>query len=239
MKRILVVQHVALEGPGLLSGALQQWGWELDLRIMEVPGTELPESLEGYRALLILGGPMGAYEEDRYPYLLRVEELIREGVEKAIPILGVCLGGQLIARALQAEVKPNAAREIGWYPIFLTPPGKASPLFAGFPDTFFVFQWHGDTFELPQGAVLLATGETCRNQAFLYGECALALQFHPEVTPDMIFSWTKAYAAELLEFGGPEFLAQVEEETQSWWQEGQTVREAFLRNLCLFLERGA
>lgn len=239
MKRILAVQHVLLEGPGLFSEVLQRQGWELDLRIMGMPGTELPKSLEGYSAFLILGGPMGAYEEDRYPYLLKVEELIQKGVAKAIPVLGICLGGQLIARAFQAEVKPNRVKEIGWYPLFLTACGKGLPLFAGLPDTFFVFQWHGDTFELPPEAILLATGETCRNQAFLYQECALALQFHPEITPDMIASWSKAYAEELFAFGGPKFLVQLGEETQRWWQEGQTVRELFLQNLCLFLERGA
>lgn len=238
MKKVLVIQHVTLEGPGLLSRLLQQRGWELDLRVMELPGTELPRSLKEYHALLVLGGPMGAYEEKQYPYLLRVEELIYEGVEKAIPVLGICLGGQLIARVLKAVVKPNVVKELGWYLLSLTTQGKVSLPFAGLPDSFYVFQWHGDTFELPQEAVLLAVGETCRNQAFLYRGCALAIQFHPEVTPSMIASWAKAYAKELLEFGGHGILAQLEEETRKQWQEGRGIRKLLLENLCLFLERG-
>lgn len=149
---------------------------------MEAPDTELPESLQRYHAFLVLGGPMGAYEEEQCPYLFKVEEFIHESVERAIPVLGICLGGQLIARAFQAEVKPNTVKEIGRYPLFLTTYSKVSSPFAGLLDSFFVFQWHGDTFKLPQEAVPPAVGETCRNQAFLYQGCAL--QFHPEVTPE-------------------------------------------------------
>lgn len=238
MKSILVIQHVALEGPGLLSEALQEGGWRLDFRVMELPEEKLPGSLQGYNALLVLGGPMGAYEEKQYPYLFAVEDLIREGVERSIPVLGICLGGQLIARAFQAEVKPATAKEIGWYPLFLTSDGRASPVFAGLPDTFLVFQWHGDTFTLPDGALLLAWGESCRNQAFLYRGCALALQFHPEVTVDMVHSWVLAYAQELVDFGGPQAPERLKEETVRLWQENRGIRERLLANLCRFLERG-
>lgn len=239
MKRILVVQHVALEGGGLLSEVLRERGWELDLRVMELQGVELPRSLREYHTLLVLGGPMGAYEEERYPYLFAVEDLIREGVERSLPVLGICLGGQLIARTFQAEVRPNRVKEIGWYPVFLTPDGRKNPLFSGLPDSFSVFQWHGDTFELPEGALLLAQGESCQNQAFLYRECALALQFHPEITREMVRSWTLAYAQELIDFGGPEAPRKLEEDTERMWQGSRELRERLLENLCRFLERGA
>ncbi|MCS7242526.1 type 1 glutamine amidotransferase [Candidatus Caldatribacterium sp.] len=238
MKRALVVQHVTLEGPGLLSAALKERGWNLDLRVMDVRGTRLPCSLREYHAFLILGGPMGAYEEAKYPYLFDVEALICEGVSRGIPIVGICLGGQLIARAFQAEVRPNAVKEIGWYPLLLTAYGRTSPLFFGLPDSFSVFQWHGDTFELPYGASLLATGKTCRNQAFLYRGCALALQFHPEVTLEMISSWIEAYSGELVEFGGPEAVEQLRKETERRWQEDGAIRKHLLENLCRFLEGG-
>jgi len=138
--RVLIVQHVACEGPGLLADALLKDGWELDLRCMDAPGAILPGKFDGYRALVILGGPMGAYEEETYPYLRRVQELIREAVAGRVPTVGICLGGQLIARAFGAEVKPNPVKEIGWYPVRVTPEGKAAPLFAGLPREFTVFQ---------------------------------------------------------------------------------------------------
>jgi GMP synthase-like glutamine amidotransferase len=232
------VQHVACEGPGLLADVLFQDGWELDLRCMDAPGAILPEKLEGYNALVILGGPMGAYEEEAYPYLYRVQQLIREAAGKRVPTVGICLGGQLIARALGAEVKPNPVKEIGWYPVRLTAAGRQAALFAGLPPEFPVFQWHGDTFALPEGAVLLAEGETCANQAFVYGGCVWALQFHLEVTPEMVANWAAIYAAELAAFAGPEAPAVLARETARIWEENRPQREVFLANLCLILAGG-
>lgn len=234
--KMLLVQHVATEGPGILGRALRQRGWEVDCRVMDEEGAIVPESLHGYRALLVLGGPMGAYEEERYPYLLALEELIREGVERSLPVLGICLGGQLIARSFGAAVVPNGAKEIGWYPLFLTASGRGMSLFSGLPNSFPVFEWHGDTFSLPQGAVLLAEGETCRHQAFLYRECALALQFHPEVTPRMVRFWTEEASEELFAFGGPGASQKLWRETMWQWRQSRKQSWKFVENLCYFLE---
>lgn len=231
----LIVQHVSCEGPGLLADALLADGWELDIRCMDAREAVLPATLDGYSALVVLGGPMGAYEEEKYPYLYRVQELIRHSIEEMIPVAGICLGAQLIARTLGAPVMSNRVKEIGWYPLHLTPAGKAALLFAGLPPDLHVFQWHGDTFALPEGAVLLAQGETCKNQAFVYQNCAWALQFHLEVTPEMVAHWASIYEDELAAFGGPWAKEVLVEKTLWYWNTGKPARERFLNNLCAVL----
>ena len=240
----LVVQHVACEGPGLLQEALERRGWKLDIRCMDAPKTVLPDGLDAYDAMVILGGPMGAYEEGAYPYLGQVQALIRQAVARRLPALGICLGGQLIARALGAGVKPNLVREIGWYEVNLTPAGRLVPLFVGLPPTFPVFQWHSDTFTLPKGSYLLMQGEACVNQAFVYGASttggyAWGLQFHLEVTPEMIRQWAGSYADELAEFGGPGLAEEILSETLNLWELMRPQREQFLANVERVLRGGS
>jgi len=211
--RFLVVQNVDIEGPGLIGGAIGKAGWSMDIREMDA-GHELPASLDGYDALILLGGPMNVYEEKEYPYLITVDTLIKEALHSGLPVLGICLGAQLIAKALGARVTRNPVKEIGWSTVRLTEQGVSSPFFAGFPPEFVVFQWHGDTFEVPSKAGLLATGTECVNQAFSFGKNVLALQFHLEVTGEMIRQWLFSYADELLEEGGPELADRIAEETK-------------------------
>ncbi|CFX69893.1 Glutamine amidotransferase [Syntrophomonas zehnderi OL-4] len=233
--RILVIQHVACEGPGLLGDELIANGWELDIRCMDIPSTVLPDDLDEYQALIILGGPMGVYEEDRFPYFFKVQGLIRESVAGSIPCVGICLGGQLIARALGAAVYKNPVKEIGWTPIRLLPAGKSTPLFRLMPNGFSVFQWHTDTFALPEGAVLLASSEDCRNQAFVYGNHVWALQFHLEVTPEMIADWSEIYQNELIAFAGPGGKDRLLNNTRARWEAMRSGREQFLSNICAIL----
>lgn len=232
----LVVQHVTCEGLGKLEQVLVEKGWRLDIRCMDRPGAVLPESLGNYDAFVILGGPMGAYEEDIYPYLSQVQELVREAVKMRLPTVGICLGCQLIARALGATVKPNLAKEIGWHQVHLTPAGRLTPLFNGMPSEIPVFQWHSDTFSLPKGALLLAKGGSCINQAFVYGShvdggYAWGLQFHPEVSPEIIENWVRLYADELADFGGPEAAERLLQETRERWDEIWPLHELLLSNL--------
>lgn len=145
--------------------------------------------LDRVAGLVVLGGPMNVDETDSHPFLEHEIGWIREAVEAGLPVLGICLGAQLVAKALGAEVVPCAVKEIGWYPIELTPQAAEDRLFAGCGPAVTVFQWHGDTFELPPGAVRLARSDLCENQAFRYGSCAYALQFHIEVTAEMIEDW--------------------------------------------------
>lgn len=146
--------------------------------------------------LIVMGGPMGVYEQDRYPFLKRELSFIRKAMEADKPVLGICLGSQLIAHALGARVYPNAKKEIGWYRVHLTSEGKKDPLMKG-ANAPWVFQWHGDTFDLPRGARRLASSTLCKNQAFRYGDNVYALQYHLEVDGPMIREWLDQPGAEM------------------------------------------
>lgn len=210
--KVLVIQHVPAEGLGAFQEFLTGRGWELDVKC---EGVNIPNNLEDYNALIILGGPMGAYEEDIYPYLRTVQDLVREAAQRHLPVLGICLGAQLIARGLGARVGPNPVKEIGWYQIELT--GGGREVFPDLTPTLSAFQWHGDTFDLPPGAVLLAQGETCTNQAFVYEDIIWAFQFHFELTPEMIGDWCNLYEDELIEFGGPGLADSIQRDTKTGW----------------------
>ncbi|MCG8583667.1 MAG: gamma-glutamyl-gamma-aminobutyrate hydrolase family protein [Pirellulales bacterium] len=152
---------------------------------------EIPKhlNLEQVAGLVVLGGPMNVDETDLFPFLEQEVEWIREALGRKIPILGLCLGSQLLAKALGARVYPNAVKEIGWYDVQIDAAASDDPLFADCSETETVFQWHGDTFNLPEGAVRLATSEQCENQAFRYGENAFGLQFHAEMTEELVELW--------------------------------------------------
>ena len=188
MKRILVFQHVSHEEPGTLDFPLRAAGFEL-LTVRFWLGAATPANVEDFAALIILGGPMGVYEADRYPYLAAETKLIEAAVTKDLPLLGICLGSQLMAKALGARVYPSGIKEIGWYDLTPTADAKNDPLLRHLNATEKVFQWHGDTFDLPTGAVQLAFSPLCANQAFRYGRNAYALQFHLEVDSQMIDTW--------------------------------------------------
>jgi GMP synthase-like glutamine amidotransferase len=208
-RRVLVIQNVAIEGPGVIGPAMAAAGWELDTRMMADRRVALPSSLRGYQVLIILGGPMNVYELEAYPYLRQVDELVAQGLERELPMLGLCLGAQILAKNLGATVVRNRVPEIGWYPVQLTPQGRKSPLFAGLPERFPVFQWHEDRFHIPEGALHLATTDACAEQAFSHGGRVFGLQFHPEVTTPMVISWLAAYREDLAAFAGPETAAGI------------------------------
>ena len=143
-----------------------------------------PPSLDGYHGLVILGGPMSA--NDVHPWVAIEIALIHDAIRRDLPVLGVCLGSQLIAKALGADVSKNPRKEIGWFDLHFTPDAARDPLFAEFADRETVFHWHSETFAMPPGSLLLASSQRCRNQAFRYGQKIYGLQFHLEVTPEMI-----------------------------------------------------
>jgi len=162
-------------------------------------GLRLPK-LDKFTHIVFLGGPMNVYEEDRYPFLIEEDLFIKEAIQRGKSILGICLGAQLIAKALGAKVFKAPVREIGWYDVSLTRIGSIDPFFSHLPKTFSVFQWHEDTFEIPHGAVLIATSSPVPHQAFRYGDNAYGLQFHLEVNQDIIRQWVESYEQE---FEGP------------------------------------
>lgn len=179
--RIHYFQHVPFEGLACIEDWARQHGHALSATLFYEPDAALP-ALEDIDWLIVMGGPMGAYEENEYPWLRREKTFIRQAVDAGKTVLGICLGAQLIAAALGGAVYPGPQQEIGWWPISKTAHGRRHPLFADMPDEFIVFHWHGDTFDLPPGAVRLAGSAACANQAFAIGERVLGLQFHFEVT---------------------------------------------------------
>ena len=185
--RVVVFQHLACEHPGIWREFLREDG--ADVTTVELDQDDAIPSLAEADALLVFGGPMNVDEHARFPWLVPETAAIRQAVLRGLPVFGVCLGAQLLARALGAPVTKNPVPEVGLLGVDLTDDGTSDPLFAGWPRRASVVQWHSDTFALPAGATLLATSPACRNQAFRYGECAYGLQFHPEVTADMVTEW--------------------------------------------------
>lgn len=193
--KVLALQHVACESMGGLEKALEERGIEYEYFPL-YEGMKVPERLMGYDGLIILGGPMNVYEEDKYPFLRNEDALIKRALGDKLPTLGICLGAQLIAKAAGARVTSGKRKEIGWYDLKLTREGKRDRIFRGFEDKFKVFQWHGDTFEIPRGAIKLAGSDLFPNQAYRLAN-AYALQFHLEVSEAMIYDWMQEYREEL------------------------------------------
>lgn len=175
--RIHYLLHAPFEGWGCMDRILEEMGHSLTCSRL-YSGEDLP-NLSGFDALVAMGGPMHVLEDDLYPWLEPEKQLIGEAIAMEKPVLGICLGSQLIAAALGACVSPNPEREIGWHKV----QGLPNPDGFEFPESFLTFHWHSDTFELPQGAVPLARSVACENQAFQLADHVLALQFHPEIGP--------------------------------------------------------
>ncbi|MEX0806723.1 MAG: gamma-glutamyl-gamma-aminobutyrate hydrolase family protein [Candidatus Binatia bacterium] len=190
MKKLLVFQHVPHEILGTLNPLLKSAGF----RIRYVNFGRHPDAqpgLEGYHGLVVLGGPMSVYDDHRFSHLTIEMKLIEDAMKRNLPVLGICLGAQLIAKTLGAAVYPNYQKEIGWYDLRSTVEAAQDALLKSFGQTEKVFQWHGDTFAIPTGAVHLAASPLCSNQAFRYGENVYGLQFHLEVDEPMIRRWLR------------------------------------------------
>lgn len=185
---ILIIKHVISEGPGLLADFFKEKKFQLKIVEFE-KGRKLPESTNGFSAVISMGGPMNVYEEDKYPFLKDEDRFLKEVVKKEIPFLGICLGAQLLAKAIGAKVKKSPCKELGWFKVGLTGEGLRDLLFAGAGKELNVFQWHEDEFEIPKSGELIAIGGICKNQAFRLGKCAWGLQFHIEARPSMVEAW--------------------------------------------------
>jgi GMP synthase-like glutamine amidotransferase len=187
--KILVLMHIENEGPGTLGEYLLSKN--VTLRTCRLYDHEpLPEEPSAFDAVVSMGGPMNVYEEGKYPFLKEETLFLRRAITSGVPILGICLGAQMIAKACGSPVRKAPAGELGWARIRLTSAARTDPLFRGVSDTLQVFQWHDDTFDVPSGGLRLATSPACPNQAFRYRN-AYGLQFHVEVTPEMLREWFK------------------------------------------------
>jgi GMP synthase (glutamine-hydrolysing) len=181
---IFVIQHESFEHLGHFADVFASRGVSVAYgNFVQHPGEDAPEA-EG---LVIMGGPMCA--NDPLPGLARELKLIEHALHIGLPMLGICLGSQLIAKALGAKVYRNGEPEIGWAPVQLTDAGRHDPVFENTPSPSAFFHWHSDTFDLPAGAVWLAHSEKCRHQAYRYSKNVYGIQFHPEITAEMIAEW--------------------------------------------------
>ena len=201
--RVLVLQHIACEPPGVYEDVLRAHGAEIR-RVELDEGEPLPER-DGIDAIVCMGGPMSATDDRTLPWLTQEKAFIRAAVRDDLPFWGVCLGVQLLAASLGARVYPGRAPEVGLLPVELTEEGRADPVFADLPRELVTLQWHGDTFDLPAGAVRLAGSPAYPNQAFRYGDVAYGVQFHVEVSPEFAREWGEVpeYAAALDRVLGP------------------------------------
>lgn len=202
---VLVLQHIACEPPGEYETVLRERGANLH-RVELDEGDELPRWRD-FDAIVAMGGPMSVNDDAELPWLAAEKRAIGEAVRAGVPYFGACLGVQLLAAGLGARVYAGPEPEVGVLPVTLTPEGAADPLFAGLPPTFPTLQWHGDTFDLPEGATRLASSPAFPNQAFRYGESAYGIQFHVEVLPEMAREWAQVpayvgYADRVLGEGG-------------------------------------
>lgn len=200
MGEVVALRHLAFEDLGLLEPLLSDRGHKVRYCDVPSPGIEGIDPLTP-SLMVILGGPVAAFDDEDYPFLGPETALIAARLENDLPTIGICLGAQLMARALGAEVRP-AITEIGWSSLTLTGAGEKSCLrHLGGPECA-VLHWHGDMFELPDGAYLLASTEACPHQAFSWGKNSLALQFHPEVTVSGLESWFVGHAGEITRTDG-------------------------------------
>lgn len=228
MKRVLALVNVGDDPPGYLGEIMQGHGIACDA--ISVADTPLPDPTE-YAAIISLGGPQHAAADEKHPYLAQEKVLIRHAVERDIPYLGICLGGQLLAHALGAQVTKHHMIELGFLEVELTEEGKADALFQGLPDQQRVFQWHLDVFDIPAGGVRLATNANVPNQAFRYGERAYGLQYHIEVTPDMFYDWLQYLPndQEVIDALGPDVVNRLEQEISLYYS-------TFLRHARIMFE---
>jgi GMP synthase (glutamine-hydrolysing) len=229
--KALVLQHIACEPPGVFEDVLRER--DVELHRVELDEGELLPNWREYDAIVAMGGPMSATDDAELPWLVEEKRVIRDAVRAGTSFWGVCLGVQLLAASLGARVYPGPTPEVGLLPVALTDDARADPVFEGASSELVTLQWHGDTFDLPEGAVRLASSLAYENQAFRYGR-AYGVQFHLEVSSEMAREWAEVpeYVASLERTLGraeaPAFLAAIEERADVMRAEGRALFERWL-----------
>lgn len=195
-RRVLVLQHSESETLGTIEDALKRAGVSFEyLRIFQ--GQSVPHCIDRSAGLIVMGGPISVYETDRFPFLLQEMKLIEDFLKAQRPILGVCLGSQLLAAVLGAAIRKGRQKEIGWFPVQLTTEGKQDPLWFGAPPRFVAFHWHGDVFDLPKGAVRLASSDITEVQSYRFGNQSYGVLFHLEVAEQHVIKMLEEFEAEV------------------------------------------
>jgi GMP synthase-like glutamine amidotransferase len=241
VKRAIILQHTTTEGPGRVAELLAARKIELDVRHV-YKGDAVPERLAPGELVVAMGGPMGVGDIDdpRYPFIAQEITLLREAIARDRPALGICLGAQMLAAAAGARVYPNTrrgadgaaviAREVGWGQVDLAPAAH-EPALAGLRAKEMVLHWHGDTFDLPRGAVPLASTPVCRNQAFRLGWKQFALQFHCELAADDVAMWVREDADYVREANGADGGARILADTARCYAEARPAWDRLLGNI--------
>ena len=230
--RALVLQHIACEPPGVFEDVLRERGAEI-VRVELDEGQQLPDR-HGFDVILAMGGPMSVNDDETLPWLTAEKKLIAESVRDGTPFWGTCLGVQLLAAALGAKVYPGERPEVGLMTVRLTPEALQDPIFEGAPEELTALQWHGDTFDLPEGAVRLAGSVGYPNQAFRWGSRAYGIQFHIEVSVEMAQEWAgvPAYSDYLDRVLGPgalpKLVGELQVEAPKMLSNGRRIFERFL-----------
>lgn len=196
MKPVAIFQHDDCNFPAFFGEFLTKGGIPIHHVRLDL-GEPVPSEVSSFSGLGFMGGTMSVNDEDEFPFLLDELRIIRQAHDAGLPVVGHCLGGQLISKALGGVVGKNRVKEVGWHTVRQVPGPSTSDWLGGMPEQLTVMQWHSETFTLPRGAQLLLTGDHCDHQAFVAGSC-LALQAHVEVTPDVVRSWTAAHANDLV-----------------------------------------
>lgn len=266
MSRVVILQHVAHEGPGRIVPVFRDFGIRVEIRHL-YKGDEVPRDLEEIKALVVLGGPMGVADvgSQKYPFLTKEVELLKRAVQIDRAVLGICLGAQLLAHAGGAKVHPNTkpgatpdappipAPEFGWLPVTFPFPGGTEPIVMGMHDGMNVFHWHHDTFELPKlpapagappppapqpptGNALLSSTRACKNQAFRFKNRLFGFQWHMELTPSDIDGILSADKEAAEKVLGPDAESKIRIDTETNYREYARLGDKLLRNFVQFLK---
>jgi GMP synthase (glutamine-hydrolysing) len=228
--RVLGVRHPGGGTCGLLAERCEAGGHELTEWITGA-GEPLPAPPAEFEAIAVFGGGMNVRDADRLPWMRAEVELLRDALQVGVPVLGVCLGAQLLATAAGAEIRRSPSPEIGWFDVARTPEGELDPLFGRLPARFLAYEWHSYAFAMPAGSVMLAHSAACP-QAFRLGEHAWGVQFHPEVVPEIVREWALDYESDAdaiaMGFDPPAHIAEAAERLPAWMEIGRTLFEGFL-----------